>query len=179
VIESMGVTMDLSLFTSLEGRISRQKLWLGAFVLMIAIFVVFFVLRIIFGVSVVSTIDATMSPEGIAAVVRKLTMLSIAVLIVFVYPISALMKKRLNDRDRPAWYMYVFWAPTAINLLLSLAGMTYTMAEVGGVMVPVSTTAGWLIGLAGLVIGIWALVELGFLRGTNGSNRHGPDPLAT
>ena len=31
--------------------------------------------------------------------------------------------------------------------------------------------------LAGLAISIWALVELGFLRGTQGDNAYGPDPL--
>lgn len=34
-------------------------------------------------------------------------------------------------------------------------------------------------GLASLAISIWALVELGFLRGTVGANRYGPDPLAS
>ena len=33
--------------------------------------------------------------------------------------------------------------------------------------------------LAGLALSIWALVELGFLRGTSGRNRYGPDPLAS
>ncbi|HEV2264488.1 MAG TPA: DUF805 domain-containing protein [Stellaceae bacterium] len=39
--------------------------------------------------------------------------------------------------------------------------------------------SGWflLIGLIPIVGGIWLLVELGFLRGTTGSNRFGPDPL--
>jgi uncharacterized membrane protein YhaH (DUF805 family) len=31
--------------------------------------------------------------------------------------------------------------------------------------------------LASLAVSIWALVELGFLRGTSGPNQHGPDPL--
>ena len=40
--------------------------------------------------------------------------------------------------------------------------------------------SGWwcLIGLVPLIGGIWALVECGFLRGTEGPNRFGPDPLA-
>jgi len=39
--------------------------------------------------------------------------------------------------------------------------------------------SGWgtLIALVPIIGGIWALVELGFLRGTAGSNRYGPDPL--
>ena len=40
--------------------------------------------------------------------------------------------------------------------------------------------SGWwvLIGLVPVIGGIWALVECGFLRGTSGANRFGPDPLA-
>ena len=32
-------------------------------------------------------------------------------------------------------------------------------------------------GLASLAVSIWAIVELGFLRGTTGPNQYGPDPL--
>jgi uncharacterized membrane protein YhaH (DUF805 family) len=39
----------------------------------------------------------------------------------------------------------------------------------------------WLVQLcefAGYALSLWALVELGFLRGTAGENHFGPDPLA-
>jgi uncharacterized membrane protein YhaH (DUF805 family) len=40
-------------------------------------------------------------------------------------------------------------------------------------------SAWWiLIGLIPIVGGIWALVENGFLKGTDGPNQYGPDPLA-
>lgn len=41
--------------------------------------------------------------------------------------------------------------------------------------------SGWwiLIGAVPLVGGLWALIETGFLEGTNGPNEYGPDPLAT
>ena len=40
--------------------------------------------------------------------------------------------------------------------------------------------SGWwtLIGLVPIIGGIWLLVELGFLRGTEGPNQYGNDPLA-
>jgi uncharacterized membrane protein YhaH (DUF805 family) len=34
------------------------------------------------------------------------------------------------------------------------------------------------LGLGAFAISIWALVELGFLRGTRGPNRFGSDPLS-
>ncbi len=39
--------------------------------------------------------------------------------------------------------------------------------------------SGWwsLIAFVPIIGGIWLLVELGFLRGTDGANRFGPDPL--
>jgi uncharacterized membrane protein YhaH (DUF805 family) len=40
--------------------------------------------------------------------------------------------------------------------------------------------SGWwcLIGLVPVIGGLWVLIECGFLRGTEGPNRFGPDPLA-
>lgn len=39
--------------------------------------------------------------------------------------------------------------------------------------------SGWwtLIGLVPIIGGFWLLIELGFLRGTEGPNNYGPDPL--
>lgn len=39
--------------------------------------------------------------------------------------------------------------------------------------------SGWwsLIGIVPIIGGIWVLIECGFLKGTGGANRFGPDPL--
>ena len=50
----------------------------------------------------------------------------------------------------------------------SLVGLTGDMYSRG--------VLDYLFGIAGLIIGIWFLVELGFLRGTIGPNQYGPDP---
>ena len=41
--------------------------------------------------------------------------------------------------------------------------------------------SGWwvLIALVPIIGGLWALIECGFLEGTKGPNKFGPDPLAT
>jgi len=41
-----------------------------------------------------------------------------------------------------------------------------------------TTGSAVIFGLASLAVSIWAIVELGFLRGTPGPNQYGPDPLA-
>ena len=36
----------------------------------------------------------------------------------------------------------------------------------------------WWVQIINLVLGVWALVELGCLKGTTGDNQYGTDPLA-
>lgn len=69
--------------------------------------------------------------------------------------------KRLHDRDKSGWWLALFYLlPMALNTV------SYGMG-----------TLGTILSLAGFAVSIWGLVELGFLRGTVGTNRYGPDPL--
>ncbi|MDS4072462.1 MAG: DUF805 domain-containing protein [Defluviicoccus sp.] len=86
--------------------------------------------------------------------------------LLLLWPTLAIGVKRLHDRNRSAWWLVVFYVvPTLLNVLVEGGD-----GEGGGAMI---------FGLASLAISIWALVELGFLRGTVGANRYGPDPLAS
>jgi uncharacterized membrane protein YhaH (DUF805 family) len=68
--------------------------------------------------------------------------------------------KRLHDRDMSGWWLLVFYLLPPV-----LDGIGR------GIGVPV------IFSLAGSAVSIWALVVLGFLRGTTGANQYGPDPL--
>jgi uncharacterized membrane protein YhaH (DUF805 family) len=70
--------------------------------------------------------------------------------------------KRLHDRDKSAWWLLLFYLGPSV--LSSLGGL---FGDAGAI----------LFGLASLALSIWTLVELGCLRGTDGPNRYGPDPL--
>jgi uncharacterized membrane protein YhaH (DUF805 family) len=74
----------------------------------------------------------------------------------------AVAVKRLHDREKSAWWLLVFYLLPAL-----LDGM----ANISG-------DAGLVFSLASFAVSIWALVELGCLRGTIGDNQYGPDPLA-
>ena len=74
----------------------------------------------------------------------------------------AVAVKRLHDREKSAWWLSVFYLLPAL-----LDGM----ANVAG-------DASLVFSLASFGISLWALVELGCLRGTMGDNQYGPDPLA-
>jgi uncharacterized membrane protein YhaH (DUF805 family) len=69
--------------------------------------------------------------------------------------------KRLHDRNKSGWWLLLFYLLSGV---LDVAGMTGKLPL--------------LFELGSVAISIWALVELGCLRGTAGTNQYGPDPLA-
>jgi uncharacterized membrane protein YhaH (DUF805 family) len=73
--------------------------------------------------------------------------------------------KRLHDRNKSGWLIVLFYVVPSI-----LGGIANTSEQ---------AVASFVLGLGSLVISIWGLVELGFLRGTVGPNAYGPDPLQT
>ena len=76
--------------------------------------------------------------------------------------------RRLHDRNKSAWWLLLF---VGVPGILRFALLLLDVSDG-----PSSVRTG--ISLILLPIGIWALVELGILRGTEGPNRYGEDPLA-
>ncbi|MEA2904033.1 MAG: hypothetical protein QOI12_1420 [Alphaproteobacteria bacterium] len=146
-----------SLLTSFEGRISRKRYWIGIIVLMIAMIVLTVVIAYPAGLSLLE--------ES-----RGQRLLSFALQLVFLYPSAALMVKRLHDRNRPGAFALLLLVPFVTVGLTDLYGIT------GNALSPNAYDV-ILTGIL-LIVSIWFLVELGFLRGTIGPNRYGPDPLA-
>ena len=73
----------------------------------------------------------------------------------------ALAAKRLHDRDKSNWWMVIFYLIPAV--------LRFFAEEMGG--------AGIVFTLVSLGFTLWGFVEVGFMRGTSGPNRYGPDPL--
>jgi uncharacterized membrane protein YhaH (DUF805 family) len=71
--------------------------------------------------------------------------------------------RRLHDRNKNGWLVVLFYVAPSI-----LGGIANTSEQ---------AAVSFVLGLASFVISIWGLVELGFLRGTVGPNKYGPDPL--
>jgi uncharacterized membrane protein YhaH (DUF805 family) len=74
---------------------------------------------------------------------------------------TAIGVKRLHDRNKSGRWLLVFY------VLPSLLG---GLGWYAGYPTPFQ--------LMGVIVSIWGMVELGFLRGTRGRNYYGPDPLA-
>jgi uncharacterized membrane protein YhaH (DUF805 family) len=85
-----------------------------------------------------------------------------AVLFFWIYLATAI--KRLHDRDRSGWWIVLFFF---------VPGLLFYVWD----WLP---EANWFLpfDLAIHALWLWGIVELFFLRGTSGSNRFGPDPLA-
>jgi uncharacterized membrane protein YhaH (DUF805 family) len=129
-----------NLFTSFQGRISRQPFWLGVLALFVVQWVASLILGSVLGVSMMAQMDPNMTPEQAMAQSMSGMGPLLIISLIFLYPALAIYTKRWHDRNKSGWWSLILIVP---------------------------------------VIGIiWFLVECGFLRGTDGSNDYGPDPIA-
>ena len=148
-----------------SGRINRAKWWLTILVTVIINVVV----------SVVANASQSETVIGVAGLIGF-------ILGTWIYIAGG--AKRLHDLNRTAaWLVLFICVPiVAAILLLASIGMTAFGLLLAGQTPDAETIAriGMNIVVAGLasgVVGIWALIWMGCLRGTVGPNQYGPDPL--
>lgn len=150
------------LLTSFDGRISRKHWWIGLACLIILSFALIFILGILLG---------WLLPTSLISLLGTL---------IVMYPAAALYTKRLHDRNKSmSPWLWIFLLPSLIYVLFSTLGIGFSEMEVPGeptVMMP-SGVLGFLISMSVAIAGIWALVELGFLKGSSGENDYGADPV--
>ena len=153
------------LLFSFEGRIPRSHYWGGTLLLsLVAVAIVF--------ATVFLFLDEDV-PFSETSLIRVNSLIGMSLL----YPVSALMIKRLKDRDRPLWLVVLFLTPYALILLGETFGITASHEVIEGVYVRTPTLASNILETANLCVMVFALIELGILRGTQGDNQWGPDPL--
>ena len=151
-----------------DGRINRAKLWLGGLVLlalMMAVGTAIVAIHSLFGSGTALHFGASdlfklVDPEAY----RSLTWADLPRLVVKLFVTSLLMWicfaisiKRLHDRDKSGWWLLVFYLLPSVLSWFSDVSFIFAVAS--------------------FAFSIWGLVELGFLRGTIGANKYGPDPL--
>jgi uncharacterized membrane protein YhaH (DUF805 family) len=138
------------LLLSLKGRIARLQFWMGTLILGVIRFAAPYLIVAIVGLS------------------ERAVLLAILVAFALAYPSYALMAKRFQDRDKPGLLALALIVPFyTVNLL-------YTFRVFDPLDPPPIAQA---LDAIILIIALWFLVELGFLKGTQGPNRYGPDPL--
>jgi uncharacterized membrane protein YhaH (DUF805 family) len=145
--------MDFSnLFMSTEGRIGRQNLWIGLIILAVIGIVIIQVIWFLF--------DHT---SFMARLLNLVYTLAVA------YPAYAVLAKRFQDRGKKGMFAGILIGLSILSALLALFGLT------GDPLNP--NTLGTALGFVMGIVGLWYLIELGFLRGTIGANEYGPDPV--
>ena len=163
--------MTFGQWLSFRGRIGRKTFWLG------------YVVPMLVAVTVANALDAALglvpAPDLDAVPVDASTQvgpIGSVVSLLFLWPGLAGTIKRLHDRDRSGWWVGGFHL---LSIVVGfIAGFAVLMGHSQGGLPPAGWTVALLVfGILFLGYGIWLLVETGFLRGTPGPNRFGPDPL--
>jgi uncharacterized membrane protein YhaH (DUF805 family) len=140
-----------------QGRVNRAKYWLYL-VVSIVIMIVFLAVA-----SVVWARQLYDPRGGLIFAPGALVAFGVVYVVLLVVGIFVGIK-RLHDRDKSGWWLLLFYL---VPMVLSWISAILSRNGIGA-----------LFALAGLIFSIWALVELGFRRGTTGPNRYGEDPLA-
>ena len=143
-----------ALLTTFRGRITRLQWWLGFVIWLLGSMAGSLLLNPEF-----FTADEMPPP------VWSETIFQLAWLV----PFAAVSVKRFNDRDWPWWPGYAIAALSAVFVVAPHFGVAVDPSA-GGI--------GAVIFYIGAIAGFVALIDNGFMRGTDGPNRYGPDPLA-
>ena len=150
-----------------SGRINRAKYWL-AVLFWTAVWIVALILFVLFiarDFAAIPDPDDMSGPEALRLLLSSgisAILLVIVVIVPMVVSGFAVGIKRLHDRNKSGWWTLLFFVAPSV---LQGASSSFDGA------------VSLILSLAGMVVAIWALVELGFLRGTRGPNQYGPDPL--
>jgi uncharacterized membrane protein YhaH (DUF805 family) len=139
----------ISLFTSVDGRITRQMFWLG-----------------IVAISVIG-----LPTIGVAAYLGGGTAGAIANLF-FLWCGFALSAKRAQDRGKHYLFIAAYFA-----LLAFVTNLSTSQSKMMGRMAAEPSPLLIVVSLLFLAYVIFLFIELGLRRGTVGPNRYGPDPL--
>lgn len=153
----------LRFFTSLNGRIGRKSYWLRTLAVS-----VFLVLALVLVMSAIVSFTA--------GYLWVATWWSNLVLVLLLYPLFVIDVKRGHDRNFPTWVIGAYYALIIADGVLPEFGWPQLRSDRSWFSFE-NLSAEFLILLL-TIAGLYFLVELGFRRGTPGSNRYGPDPLA-
>ena len=152
--------MDLqALYLTSDGRISRKTWWIGTVILFVASILLYIVLGLV-GLGMTSSWGP------------------IIVYLILFYPALNLGVKRRHDRDNDGNDYRILMGVSALLTLLQAFGIGFSRTDLGNGFVGMMPDL-WMsiVQIAVGIYGIYLLVQLGFLKGTPGTNSYGQDPL--
>jgi len=144
---------------STEGRIGRRQFWMGMLALLAAFFLIFFVALLL--------INLKVAPMALIA----------SCVVMFLYSNYCLFVKRLHDRGRNGRLFILY---LALECLLVFVVPT-EISDPNGIVDHGSDLLFWVVQFVKLglfLLSLYFLVICGVLKGTDGPNHYGHDPLA-
>jgi uncharacterized membrane protein YhaH (DUF805 family) len=184
------MTLAQKLF-SFTGRLNRKPYWIVGLILFALLLAVAFVSVLVSAHMMQAAFESGGSLE---APTQLTTLLIVGTGLLLTYPSTAIMVKRFHDRDKSGKWVLLLLVPALGKMATDLLGLT-------GQEIPLSEynldgtesffeawqkwmAAEWRIrpiefavGAYVFLVSVWFIIELGFLRGTIGPNRYGPDSL--
>ena len=158
----------MRLYTGFAGRIGRQGFWIGAIILAVAGLALSALLAALGMGEVVSVTGTTQLSTGESSQFTRSTLVltpwgQLLHSAIMTVPFAALSIKRRHDRDFSGLDILGFLALLLLIQLLAALGVSGDLITA--------------LNFVQLIWGICLLILLGFLRGTAGPNKFGPDPL--
>ena len=141
----------MSLLFGTQGQIGRGRFWIG--------FLILFVAGVLMSLAVTSLVLA-LGQLG--------QWIGFALLLLFLYPAVVLSMKRLRDRGRRhiKLWLIAYFAPGTLANFAQTAGIGFAREEIGGLTVSSPTALGGALLLLSLFAFLVAIVDLGFLKGS-------------
>ena len=152
----------LKKYFSFRGRLNRKAFWLRNLALFGTALFIYFVAGLVFFTSPSGLLTSVGTDFPMTLVVIRL--LFIPLILVFYVASFSLAARRLHDRNKSGWWLVGYFL-----ILVVVVGVI----EDFGPDSNISLTAQ----LAGILTGLWYFINLGLLKGTNGANKFGADPL--
>jgi uncharacterized membrane protein YhaH (DUF805 family) len=143
------------LLFSFTGRIKRLHWWIANIVTL--------------GVAALADI---LIDFGAEATTGLFLVAALVVSVIDLWIAFALATKRLHDRDRTGWWLAVQFLLAALGLIGFLVVVLVPGMQESEFYVPAV-----ILGAGAIGVSLWLFIEMGFLKGTAGTNRFGPDPL--
>ncbi len=176
----------MKLLTSFEGRIGRKTYWLGMLGILAAFIFLSMALMPMIGFGMLDmeramsgggNVDQQAIRDAMARNSMAMGWVSVVIFLALLLPMAALTIKRRHDRGSEGKLFWVYAGLNILYMVLQGSGMGYNMVEVEGTIVPMPTPLTSSLMLAAGAMGIYFLVVCGFLKGDEGPNAYGPDPL--
>lgn len=148
-------------FFTFSGRIGRRDWWIG------------FVPLAVIGIVVGLLFNFPFGDEYIGRLFQLIAS------VIFLALFAGLSVRRLHDRNKTGLLrLLVFCGPFLVYNVMNLLGIGFTQMNFRGASAWVPGLEASLVLWISAIVSIWAIIELGVLKGTDGPNEYGADPVA-